>query len=305
LAISGQSSSIPLSVPAFERLNISQEEEQAFTPARPVFFEDDLELPSVMPTMVDMALPEVLPSAEDVRSLPTAQEAREPAESKTQSFSPVRALPEMGVSNQDAIFKIAFGKAKWERFFGDVGVEPPITQEIVEALKSPCPYWGEKRIEETHMLVLIPQTVNGRPLTLNTLQELIQSPQGEGHATKYRYYYDRMQKEIGSQPVSSSYWALMTKDVLPNSRNKTYIEQQALIKGPYAIPGALEMATGLLMHHAQTGERLYPETFTRCQEKLSNTCRVVVGSFGSSGLSVIRNDDRRDVCSGLGGLRKF
>ena len=218
---------------------------------------------------------------------------------------------------KSSIPKIAFGKAKWEKYFGDVGVEPPLPKDIVEVLKSPCPYWSGKRIEETHMLVLIPQTVNGRPLTLNTLQELIQSPQGGGHATKYSGYYELAQKEIGSQPVSPSYWALMTKDVLPNSRNKNYAEQQALIKGPYVVPGALETATGILMHHVQTGERLYsdsPDTYTRCQEKLSNGYRVVVGSFGPAGLGVsgyyfcddFRGDDFRGGFSrGLCGLRKF
>jgi len=215
---------------------------------------------------------------------------------------------------REELSQIWFGKAKWEKYFGDVGVEPPLPKDIIEVLKSPCPYWIGKRVEETHMLVLIPQTVNGRPLTLNTLQELIQSPQGGGQATKYQYYYDVAQKELGDQSVPKSYWALITKDVLPNSRNKTYSEQQALIKGPYAVPGALEIATGILMHHVQAGERLYsdsPQTYTRCQEKLSNGYRVVVGSFGSSGLlvyhdgSFLNGGDRRHDYSGLGGVRKF
>ncbi|MCB1073120.1 MAG: hypothetical protein KDK96_08495 [Chlamydiia bacterium] len=77
-----QSSSIPLSAPVFGDLHLSQEEKKVFSPAMPVLFEDDLELPSVMPTMFEAALPEVLPSAEDFRRLPTAQERRESAESK-------------------------------------------------------------------------------------------------------------------------------------------------------------------------------------------------------------------------------
>ena len=96
--------------------------------------------------------------------------------------------------------------------------------------------------------------------------------------------------------------------MLPNSRNKTFSEQEALIKGPYAVPGALEAATGILMHHAQTGERLYtdsPDTYTRCQEMLSNGYRVVVGSFGSSGLGVGIYDGSRFDGHGLGGLRQF
>ncbi len=205
---------------------------------------------------------------------------------------------------------IAFGAAEWTKYFGDVGIEPPITQEIVETLKSPCPYWGGKKVEDTHMLILIPQTINGRPFNLNLLQDLIKRPQGSGHPTKYQYYYEGAQKEIGNQPPPSSYWVLITKDVLPNSRNKTYSEQQALIKGPYTVPGALEIATGILMHHVQTGEKLYPDSlniYTRCQERLSNGYRVVVGSFGSSGLCLYDDcgDGHRCVNGGLGGVRKF
>ena len=202
-----------------------------------------------------------------------------------------------------------FGKAKWEKYFGDVGAQPPLPKDIVEVLQGPCPYWGGKRVEETHMLVLIPKAVNGRALTLNTLQDLIQNPREGGHATKYSSYNDVAKKEIGDQSARSSYWALITKEVLPNSRSKTYAEQQALMKGPYAVPGALEIATGILLHHAQTGERLYsdsPNTYTRCQENLSNGYRVVVGSFGSSGLNVFDDHDgSRGGNCGLGGLRKF
>ena len=85
--------------------------------------------------------------------------------------------------------EMAFGKAKWERYFGDVGVEPPLPKDIVEVLKSPCPYWGGRRVEETHLLVLIPQSVNGRSFTIGTLGEMIKSPQKEGYSTKY-YNYD-------------------------------------------------------------------------------------------------------------------
>ena len=213
-------------------------------------------------------------------------------------------------SKQTIYPKEAFGPKEWETHFGEVGKAPPLPKDIEQILNSPCSYFNGKKVRETHLLTLIPKTVNGQPLTLNSLGELIKSPK-KGHSTKYSDYYEITQKEIGGQSVPSSYWALITKDVLPNSRSKTYAEQQALIKGPYAVPGALEIATGILMHHAQTGERLYsdsPDTYTRCQEKLSNGYRVVVGSFGSSGLSVsiyLNDVDRRLNGCGLGGLRKF
>ena len=39
----------------------------------------------------------------------------------------------------------AFGKAQWEKYFGDVGVEPPLPEIIYGILNSPCPFWKEKK----------------------------------------------------------------------------------------------------------------------------------------------------------------
>ena len=226
-------------------------------------------------------------------------------------FQEVVETPEV---QRHLVEQFAFGPKDWNRYFGDVGEAPPLPPDIMDILKSPCPYWEEKSVANTHLLVLIPRTVNGSPFTLNLLGEMIKEPKGGGYATKYEYYSDLIQREIGNQPVSTSYWALITKDVLPNSLSKTYLDQQDLLayKRSYAVPGALEIATGILMHRVQTGEHLYNhERYTRCQETLSNGFRVVVGSFGSSGLHVYVDDPgydgdaRRNYRNGLGGLRKL
>ena len=91
----------------------------------------------------------------------------------------------------------AFGKAKWATYFGDIGMEPPLPPNIHQILQSPCPFWSGKKVEETHLLVLIPQTVNGKALTLDYLEQLIQKPLGGGHATKYEHYWDTLKKEHG------------------------------------------------------------------------------------------------------------
>ncbi len=214
-----------------------------------------------------------------------------------------------------AIPSIAFGAEKWAEYFGDVGVEPPLPKDIDIILNSPCPYWNGKRVKETHMLVLIPKIVNGRFLTLNTLQELVQKPK-HGNATHLIYSRRFVQKELGDQSISKSYWALIIKDVLPNSRTKSYSDffgrgvstQQALLKRHYAVPGTLEMVTGILVHYVQSGEKLYsdrPKTFTRCKEKVEGY-GLVVGLFGDSGLRVhINHSDGSFGHTGLGALRKF
>lgn len=169
--------------------------------------------------------------------------------------------------------QIAFGKAEWERYFGEVGEEPSLPRNIDEILKGPCPYWAGKRVEETHLLTLIPSKVDGRPLTLNSLGEMIKNPRGGGHKTQYRHYHSGVKEELGEQGVPHSYWILMTRDVISGSKDKTYEEQKALLKQPYAVPKALEAVTAILMHHARSGERLYrndPYTDTYCQEKIKS-----------------------------------
>ena len=198
---------------------------------------------------------------------------------------------------------------------GNVGKTPPPPTGIGQILDSPCPFWKGKQVRDTHLLVLIPKRVSGQALTLDYLEELIKSPQGGGHPTQYRgdWYAKYVRPVIGSQASGSSYWVLMTRDVLPKSRYKSYEDQCALVADhanrtglEYKVPGALEAAVVMLLHHVRSGEFLYgldPLTYTRCQEKVQNF-QLVVGGFSSGGLHVYYyNYD--DIDDGVAGLRKF
>ena len=73
------------------------------------------------------------------------------------------------------------------------------------------------------MLVRLP-----KGFTLNTLGMLAkkyfpQNPDG------YGYIWERILKEHGDRSIDKSTWLLMTKDVLPGSRNKSYGEQQNIV----------------------------------------------------------------------------
>ena len=57
----------------------------------------------------------------------------------------------------------------------------------------------------TLVLVLIPELVASKALTLDYLGELIQSPQGDGHGTEYRCYTDYSRDTVGSKVSGSSY----------------------------------------------------------------------------------------------------
>ena len=206
------------------------------------------------------------------------------------------------------------GEAEWKQYFGDVGPAPALPSDIDTILGSACPFWPERKVRDTHLLVLMPATVDGAPFTLNLLEKLIQHPKNGGHATKYRNYGKDTQAQFGAVSPDRSYWLLMTRDVLEGSRSKSYSAQKTLVEShasrtghPYAVPRALEAATAILMHHARTGERLFgdaPYTYTRCQELEDGQYPVIVGGFEPSGLYVL-NDCYDVYLSGVAGCRKF
>jgi hypothetical protein len=211
-----------------------------------------------------------------------------------------------------ALRAVTFGAQEWKKYFGEVD-EIPLPADIDEILDRPCPFWPDKQVKDTHLLVLIPATVSGVPFTLNQLGKLIQRPNNDGHSTKYRFYGDLVKAQIGEQSPPRSYWLLMTRDILPDSRYKTYDAQKALVAAyasklglPYEMPHTLEAATAILLHHAREGERLFgddPWTFTRCQEVV-NGWPVVVGGFSSGGLGVDSSSLVHDF-RGASCLRKF
>ncbi len=187
------------------------------------------------------------------------------------------------------LFRFEFGKSQWGTCFGDIGAEPPLPDNIGEILDRPCVFWPDKKVRETHMLVLIPNTVNGKPFNLNHLSELIREPKA-GYKTQYLDYSDRSGEQVGRS--SSSHWVLMTRDVIPNSRSKDYEAIEALVQThaqqsgiPYEIPTALEAATAILMEYVKTGERLYSEKVTVCQRPVNkNQWIAAIGPFVSEGL---------------------
>lgn len=204
-----------------------------------------------------------------------------------------------------------FGKTQWETYFGDVGEEPALPENIDEILNSPCPFSGDEsiKVKDTHMLVLVPATVNGEALTLNKLQNLIQYPQNQGHATDYDYYSDATKGKHGDTSVERSHWVLMTRDVVPDSRNKTYQEQKDLVNHykDYGLPGALEAAVCILMEHVSSGSKLFgerPLTYTSCTETVGDRYPVVVGGFVPDGLYVYDSHFGGDYF-GVAALRKF
>lgn len=191
--------------------------------------------------------------------------------------------------------RIIFGKKQWETYFGDIDQEPALPKNIHHILGSPCPFWPEKSVEETHMLVLIPETVNQKPLNLETLGELVKAPK-KGHATRYRLIYQSAIAAHNKQPATKRHWVLMTKGVIKNSKNKSYKDQQALITAlakqtgiKYEVPNVLDTIVCIFTRYISFEECLFPNQqwiYTWCQEQVPADQQVVVGGLSSKGLEV-------------------
>jgi hypothetical protein len=210
---------------------------------------------------------------------------------------------------------IAFGAAQWQEFMGaDIGLEPPLPAEIRDMLAEASPFSTDgKTVAETHLLMLIPETINGQPLNLNTLGKLFKAKfPAVGNHTGYRWILGEIQKTAKNH--NKSRWVLMTRDVIEGSRNKTFAVQQALVneKGHhmYEVPALLDATACILLEYARSmGQtRLYgdrPWTYTRCLENIDEN-QLIVGGFASDGLTVHNNrHDTGNVLIGVAATRKF
>lgn len=233
---------------------------------------------------------------------------------------------------------IAFGVAAWKEYFGvNVGREPDLPVDIESILSSRAPFLleGERApqcVRDNHLLTLIPATVNGEAFTLDKLGALLlrnykghfaacrgNSKKVLGYGAHGYNHYSPFLTEVNRRTSlkGASYWALLPKTVLKNSRNKPFSYQKKIIAkyggGDYKLPCALEVATSLLAHYARHGEeRLYANkdetrslwTYTRCSDVDKNGYPLVVGGFEPSGLDICSNYVD-DVNFGVTCLRKL
>lgn len=207
--------------------------------------------------------------------------------------------------------KVAFNKKQWEKFFGkeifkgydDAEDFKKLPKDIVKILYSGSPFFKKKRVIDVDWLVWIPETINGKPLTLKVIGELVKEyfPTTE---EGYRCIVDQLLEEGNDKPITKSHWLLMTGELIPDSTNKSFADQKELISkagGPYEMPNIVKAVICIFAAHLKSGRKEYPFgrnpwSYICCQEKI-NGQQVIVGGFYDSGLDVA---DRDDVSSSLG-----
>ena len=211
------------------------------------------------------------------------------------------------------------GAKAWEEGFGvTVGTPPPLPEWLTrELLEEKCQLHPGEQVKDTHVLVLMPKTVNGEPYSAAKLSELCASKKGSGNRL---IYYEGWQSESWADtPQVESEWVLLPKsdpvpekmkEVYPSDgesrhfRSKNISAQEDVHKNHYSRDyreaKVVEVMTAALLNDVVNGEPRMLDDWNclRCEEPNSSGGRVLVGGFDAIGLLVLVDrvdNDRADV----------
>jgi hypothetical protein len=201
-----------------------------------------------------------------------------------------------------------FGVADWQKLHPSVVLTPKQIAEVAQfpwsdkTLNAPCPFHPGKMIRETHFAF-----VGLDHVTIAELQKLY--PQS-GQPRFYSYmsgdaWYKN--EKFANKVTLKLRWYLLLKDIVPNSENKTFEEQQALLPGEYEVPSAVAETAKNLFVFQKTGSHANPNRYARTADLDSDRYRVGVGCCGAEGVGVYywSDDDRRVGSVGVSASRKF
>lgn len=186
----------------------------------------------------------------------------------------------------------------YKKHFGiSVPVTKPLPKDIIKILKEPCVIEPGKKVKDTHLLYYLPKKLGKDDFTIIKLRE-IATKRGEKlkHDTEFckRDWYDS--EAFANTPNSEDSWVLIPKSDMPDSRNKNYAEQEALLSDHkfrnYRTSKALELTAALIMNDLENKQRSYSNFYGYCGDLAgaSSSLRVFVGYFFAYGLRVAGND---------------
>ena len=189
-----------------------------------------------------------------------------------------------------------FGEACWKKHFGDIGLAPPLPLNIQDILDSPSPYHREKTVKETHILVLIPETLNGTPLSFERVHKLL--PEGfYGEIAEMNNTANARAISIDPIPVTPSHWALMTPEPVPASLGQH--AERGLLTEFYDTKGAADEYRRppirdasiciLMFYYARNHQRLFENVSIYCSER-GRLGSLLVGPFNEKGLHIACSD---------------
>jgi hypothetical protein len=118
-------------------------------------------------------------------------------------------------------------------------------------------------------------------------------------------WYKEDKEKFSRKDKTSPGWLAIRKDIVPNSTNKTWNEQQTLLLDVEYVPNAAEAAWFITTYYMVHGVRLFERIYVRTSSLDSDGFHVLVGDFDAKGLDVLNLwDDLRHDNLGLASARK-
>lgn len=208
--------------------------------------------------------------------------------------------------------EMAISDKNWALWFGEEAVKGETPGEdfkslpvlkVIKVLREFKKVFPEKSARKSLLLVRMPKALNGE-LTFKNLGELVKQ-KFPGANGGYHYISDEVLVNFGKMSLAKSYWAMMTTDLVPESKGKTYSRQKDLVREfasklqvEFGVPMGLEAATSTFAHYFSTHKALEgcnEKSYTVCQETLTNRA-VVIGGLSEKGLRVyLEQEADKDV----------
>jgi len=170
----------------------------------------------------------------------------------------------------------------------------PTRQQLATLSEIPFSEAVLEQSKDTHVLVAV------FPLSILEVRGKVERKLFYSHEDAW-YNKQSFAKERGEVT-----WQLVRKTPVDNSTSKNWQEQQALLSKEDEVPTAQVMVYTIIGHYLATGERLFERIYVRTSSVDSVGLRVLVGYFGSGGLSVRSHwDAYRYAYLGVSSARKF
>jgi hypothetical protein len=198
-----------------------------------------------------------------------------------------------------------FGIADWQKLYG-ITFTPKQIASVAnfpwsdKTLNAPCPFKPGKMVRETHFAFVGLDTVS-----IMELQKL------NPNATEPRFYaygseaWYRNEK-FATKMTLKLRWYLLLKDIVPDSENETFDEQQAMLPAEYEVPTAVEETAKDFLIFKKAGTYVNSNRYARTADLASVGDRVGVGLCVACGVDVGSYwDDYRYGSVGLSASRKF
>jgi len=178
----------------------------------------------------------------------------------------------------------------------NVGEIPKLPESLTaELLNSPCPFSSNgERIMDTHSLVFIPESLDGKPFTTSLLRALSNGADEDLRLRKTFVENVGFPQPFDETTLGKGSWALIYHAALPGSTERTPEDQlKELEKHPQYKTAAIQEITALFaMTKFTSGIDLLSNSALRCTDGAGSTRDLVgVARFGSGGLAYLHSDN--------------